>query len=89
MKQRNKNDIKVIAKASGLGALTIAAVGVEFVGWYRTAEKLLNKKLTKGSAVLVVGEMLGFMTLMVGTYIKSGSMALNELLNLSYESKTE
>lgn len=89
MKQRNKNDIKVIAKASGFGALTIAAVGMEFVGWNRTTEKLLKKKLTKGSAVLVVGEMLGFMTLMVETYIKGGSMALNELLNLSYESKTE
>lgn len=89
MKQRNKNDIKVIAKASGIGALTIAAVGMEFVGWNRTTEKLLKKKLTKGSAILVIGEMLGAMTLMVGTYTKGGSMAINELLNLSYESKTK
>lgn len=89
MKQRNKDDIKVIAKASGLGALTTAAVGVEFIGWNRITEKLLKKKLTKGSAVLVIGEMLGFMTLMVGTYTKIGGVALQELLNLSYESKTE
>lgn len=89
MKQRNKNDIKVIAKASGLGALTIAAVGIELVGWNRTTEKLLKKKLTKGSAILVIGEMLGFMTLMIGTYAKGGDIALRGLSNLSYESKTE
>lgn len=89
MKQRNKDDIKVIAKASGLGALTIAAVGMEFVGWNRTTEKLLKKKLTKGNAILVIGEMLGVMTLMVGTYTKVGTIALKELTNLSFESKTE
>lgn len=89
MKQRNKDDIKVIAKASGLGALTVAAVGMEFIGWNRTTEKLLEKKLTKGNVVLVIGEMLGFMTLMVGTYTKGGGFALRELTNLSFKSKTE
>lgn len=89
MKQRNKDDIKVIAKASGIGALTVALVGMEFVGWNRTTEKLLKKKLTKGNAILVIGEMLGVMTLMVGTYTKVGTIALQELTNLSFELKTE